>query len=297
MGPSPSAQRSITDLPILAKLSIPGSPDWVGIDSNAVWISNAAKNSVSRIDPATNSIATTVAVGRQPCSGLAVGFGGLWVPSCGDRRVDRVDTTTNIVTAHIPTRVGDSEGAIAVGMGSVWLMTDRQGTLARIDPTTNQIAARIRTVPDSFAVATGAGAVWVTSTGGNVLSRVDPQRNRVTARIPVGRSPRFLCVFEDHVWVLNQGDGTVSRVDATANRVVATIPVGVPGPGGDIAAGEGSVWVTAINVPLTRVDTKKNKVAVQFVGKGGDAMRVGLGSLWLCSFFLQEVWRVNPDVG
>jgi YVTN family beta-propeller protein len=104
-------------------------------------------------------------------------------------------------------------------------------------------------------------------------------------------------VFEDHVWVLNQGDGTVSRVDATANRVVATIPVGVPGPGGDIAAGEGSVWVTAINVPLTRVDTKKNKVAVQFVGKGGDAMRVGLGSLWLCSFFLQEVWRVNPDVG
>lgn len=133
----------------------------------------------------------------------------------------------------------------------------------------------------------------MSSTGQNLVSRIDPRTNQVVARIPVGPSPRFMALSDAALWVLNQGDGTVSRVDPLTNRVVATIDVGHPGPGGDIAGGEGAVWVTAVNVPLTRIDPATNKVTVQFVGPGGDALRVGHGSVWLCSFFLQEVWRVK----
>jgi hypothetical protein len=50
--------------------------------------------------------------------------------------------------------------------------------------------------------------------------------------------------------------------------------------------------VTAIDIPLTRIDPRANKVDVQFVGKGGDALRVGHRSVWICSFKLREVWRV-----
>jgi YVTN family beta-propeller protein len=60
--------------PITAKISIPGSPDWVGNGPNAVWISNGGRDSLARIDPAKNKVAKTVPVGRRPCSGLAVGF-------------------------------------------------------------------------------------------------------------------------------------------------------------------------------------------------------------------------------
>ena len=56
------------------------------------------------------------------------------------------------------------------------------------------------------------------------------------------------------MWVLNQADGTVSRIDPKTNEVVATIDVGVPGPGGDIAAGEGAVWVRATKVLLSVID-------------------------------------------
>src|SRR4051794_10705854 len=108
-----SVQRPVSDLPIVAKLSIPGSPDWVGIGQDAVWISNKAKNSIARIDPTTNQLVATVQVGRAPCSGLGIGFGSIWVPSCGDHRLDRVDAATNQVVAHIPTAIGDSEGGIA----------------------------------------------------------------------------------------------------------------------------------------------------------------------------------------
>jgi YVTN family beta-propeller protein len=114
----------------------------------------------------------------------------------------------------------------------------------------------------------------------------------VVAEIPVGPAPRFMACTASDVWVLNQGDGTVSRIDIASNKVVATIDAGVPGQGGDISAGEGFVWVTMINIPLTQIDPAANRVVAQYVGKGGDALRIGHGAAWMCSFFLQEVWRV-----
>jgi hypothetical protein len=47
-----------------------------------------------------------------------------------------------------------------------------------------------------------------------------------------------------------------------------------------------------INIPLTQIDPVTNQVVVQYVGQGGDALRIGHGAIWMCSFFLQEVWRV-----
>jgi virginiamycin B lyase len=292
-----NVQRPVSDLQIVARISIPGSPDWVAIDEQAVWASNSANNSLARIDPVTSELVTTVAVSRGPCSGLAAGFGSVWSPSCQEQRIDRVDSATNALVAQIPAGVADSEGAIAAAAGSVWMMTDRNGTLSRIDPSANKVVNSTRLDSESFAIAATPQAVWITSTANARLLRVDPQTSEVLARIPTGPSPRFLCTTDDSVWVLNQGDGTVTRIDTDSHNVIATIEVGNNGPGGDIAAGEGAVWVTAVNVPLTRIDPATNKVTSQFVGSSGDALRVGHGSLWLCSFFLQEMWRVKPPPG
>jgi virginiamycin B lyase len=288
-------QRPISALPIVAKIPIPGSPDWVAISNDAVWISNIAKNNISRIDPNTNKVVANVAVGSAPCSGLGLGFGSVWVPCCGSACVDRVDVTANQVVASIPTTIADSEGAIGVGESGVWMPADKQGTLVHIDAATNEIVATVKTVPGSFAAATGEGAVWVTSTEKNLLCRVDPNNHQVAAQIPVGPNPRFLAVGEGAVWTLNQGDGSVSRVDPKINQVVATIQAGISGVGGDISVGEGFVWLTAKNVPLTKIDPATNKVVMQFVGTGGDALRVGGGAIWLCSFFLEEAWHVSLD--
>ena len=288
-------QRPISALPILAKIPIPGSPDWVGIGNGAVWISNIDKNNISRIDPTKNKVVANITVGKAPCSGLGIGFGSIWVPCCGSARVDRVDATTNHVVASIATTIADSEGAIGVGDSGVWMPADQQGTVIHIDPATNEIIGTVDTVPGSVAAAVGAGAVWVTSTEQSALCRIDPKSHKVTAKIPVGPKPRFLAIGEGAVWALNQGDGSVSGVDPKTNQVVATIQAGIPGKGGDISVGEGFVWVTAQNVPLTKIDPATNKVVVQFVGRGGDAVRVGGGAIWLCSFFLEEAWHVSLD--
>ena len=276
-----------------AVFAVPGSPDWIAVDE-AVWISNKPKDTVARLDPKTNAVAATVPVGKRPCSGLAAGFGSLWVPNCGDETVSRVDLKTGAVTATIRTHIGNSEGSIVTGAGSVWLIIDAKGTLARFDPATNTVVAEIYVAPGSYGLAFGEDAVWVTSTERSLVSRIDPHTNLVAETIAVGKAPRFIAAGGGAVWTLNQGDGSVSRIDPKTNKVVATIEVGVPGGGGDIAVGEGSVWVTSFEFPLSRIDPSTNTVAQQFFGKGGDAVRVGLGSVWLSNLEAGTVWRIDP---
>lgn len=294
---TPGVQVPIEQLKPEAIYAVPGAPDWIAV-GDEVWISNKPKDVVIRIDPNTNNVAATIAVGKRPCSGLAIGFDSLWVPLCGDQTtaqgLARVDLKTGNVSATISITIGNTEGGIAIGASSVWLMTDKRGTLARIDPDTSTVVAEIVVPVGSYAVAFGEKAVWVTNTDSNTLTRVDPETNLVAETIPVGKKPRFLAVGEGSVWTLNQEDGSVTRVDAKTNKVVATIPVGIPGSGGDIAIGAGSVWTTSFGFPISRIDPSTNKVVQQFVGKGGDAIRIGLGSVWLSNLEAGTVWRLDP---
>ncbi len=289
----PGVQIPIGQLKPEAVYDVPGTPDWLALDDH-MWVSNSPKGTVSRLDPKSSTVVATVATGKRPCSGLAVGFGSLWVPNCGDQTLVRVDLKTNAVTATIPTTIGSSEGGIATGASSVWLVIDKRGTLVRFDPATNKPVAEIRVPAGSYGIAFGEGAVWVTSTDGNSLSRVDPATNLVVDTIPVGKAPRFLAVGEGAVWTLNQGDGSISRVDPKTNKVVATIEAGISGDGGEITAGEGSVWATVFGFPITRIDPATNKVVQQFVGPGGDAIRVGRGFIWLSNLQQGNVWRLDP---
>jgi virginiamycin B lyase len=290
---TPGVQIPISALKPDAVFEVPGSPDWSAV-GESVWVSNKSNNSIIRIDPKANKVADTIAVGNKPCSGLAIGFGSLWVPNCVDQTLSRIDVETGKVTATVPMGIGNTEGGLATGAGSLWMLTDANGTLARIDPANNKVVAEIYVPRGSFTAAFGEGAVWVTSTQENVVTRVDPATNLVVETIPVGKAPRFLAVGEGAVWTLNQTDGTVSRIDPKTNKVVATIEAGLPGTGGDIAAGEGSVWVTLFGFPISRIDPASNKVVQQFVGEGGDAIRVGLGSVWLSNLKAGTVWRIDP---
>ena len=290
---TPGVRIPITKLKPEAVYDVPGAPDWMAVDKE-VWVSNSPKHTVSRLDPKSAAVMATIPVGQHPCSGLAAGFGSVWVPNCGDSTVTRLDLKDGKPQATFPMTIANSEGGVAIGAGSFWILTDTKGTLARVDPATNKTVAEIYVAPGSFAVAFGDNAVWVTSHEKSVLTRVNAQTNVVEETIAVGPKPRFLTVGEGSVWTLNQGDGSISRVDTKTNKVVATIEAGVPGGGGEISAGEGSVWVTTFEYPITRIDPSTNKVAQQFFGEGGDSIRVGLGWVWLTNIRAGNVWRIDP---
>lgn len=285
-------QRPISQLHPQAVFAVEGAPDWMVVTDNGVWVASEPRNQVVFLDGRTNKTGVIAAVSK-PCSGLAAGFGAVWAPSCDDRALQRIDPATGHTIASVPVAPADSEGGIATGAGSVWMLTDSKGVLSRIDPLTNKVAAQIAVPDGSFACTFANGAVWVTCTRHNLLSRVDPQTNQVTAKIAVGPQPRFVTAGGGAVWTLNQGDGSISRVDTHSVSLVANIPAGVPGTGGEIAYGQGAVWVTMFGFPITKIDPAANRVVKQWTGLGGDSIRAGLGSVWLTDLKRGKVMRFD----
>lgn len=268
-----------------ATIKIGGTADWVLVTDDAVWVASTKPYAVFRIDPATNKIVATVKVSGEACSGLAFGFGSIWVPICGEKpELVRIDGAKNTVSGTLPIAPAAPEGGIATSEDSVWIVTDKNGTLNRIDPSTNSVRQRISIPPGSYNPVFSNGIVWITGVESSVLTAVDADSGKVLESVAVGLKPRFLAAGGGSIWTLNQGDGTVSRVDERNRKVTATIRVGIPGAGGDIGYGGESVWPTVFGVPLTRVDASTNKVFRQWVGEGEDSLRCGFGSVWISDY-------------
>jgi len=285
--------RSMSDIHAEAVLPVEGSPDWSVVTNDSVWITSARVNHVVQLIAATNKVGLIVDV-RRPCSGLAYGFGSIWIPSCGGHSVVRVDSVTGKKLAEIAGDPANSEGGITVGADSVWMVT-KPSTLVRINPKTNAISATIQLPLGSENPLFSDNFVWISSFEHDQLLKVDPVSGTIVATIPVGPKPRFLTAGSGSIWTLNQGDGTISRVDPKTGKVVATISCGIPGSGGEITYGAGSVWATMFDFPVTQADPKTNKVVKQWGGPGGDGIRFGFESIWLSNGRQGTVWRISPD--
>ncbi len=267
--------------------------DWVQITDDAVWVASSKPASVHRIDPKTNKEVAVIPVPGDPCAGLAFGFGSLWVPLCGQpNSIARVDASANRISAILPIGPAGPEGGIAASTDSVWVVSDDAGTLLRINPASNNIQQKISIAAGSYNPCFSDGAVWITSGTTNLLTAVDATTGEVMAVIPVGPKPRFLTAGAGSIWTLNQGDGTVTRIDAHTRRVTATIAVAIPGHGGDIAWGAGSIWATVLDVPLTAIEATTNQVIRQWTGSGGDSLRFGHDSIWLTDYKLGTLSRI-----
>jgi virginiamycin B lyase len=267
-----------------AQFLIGTNADWVAIGADSVWVAGKGPHTLRRIDPRTNTVIVKVSLPGEACSGLAIGFGSVWIPLCGQTNsLVRLDITTNRLT-NLNIGPAREESGITVSDDSVWLVSDDLGTLNRIDPHTNRVRQRISISAGSYNPIYSSGKIWVTCVKSNTLTAVDAHSGAVIATIPVGPEPRFLTAGAGSVWTLNQADGTITRIDEAALKVVATIHAGIPGQGGDIAFGEGSVWATRFGTPLTRINPQSNTIQRQWVGPGGDSLRLGFGSIWITDY-------------
>ena len=289
-----SGRIPISSLKTDATLAIALAPGAAASD-DAIWIPDPAAGTVVRIEAKDNRIGKPVVVGATPCASLAVAFTSVWVPACGDRIIARITPSDLKVSAKAAIAVADPDGRIASGVGSIWAITDRKGVVSRIDPDTNAAVAEIYVAGGAASVVLAGDALWVTSGGSKHLTRINPHNNQIVETIEVGPNPGRLAAADGAVWTLNRGNGSVTRVDPATNKVVATINVGAEVAAGEIAAGEGSVWISAPGAPLARIDPRTNKVAQRFSGEGGGAVLVAHGSLWLAAG-PKLTWRLDPKL-
>lgn len=193
-------------------------------------------------------------------SGLAIGFGSLWVTKNDAQTVLRLNLQTMQVVASIavPTLIFN----MAAGPSGVWLTDYEENRVLRIDPTTDQVVFDRTFLHGPSGIAFGDDSVWIPNTRGRFVTRLDPGTDAVVAEIQVGARPLSIAVGEGGVWVRNEQDSTVSRLDPETNQVVATIPVD-PFYGRDgvdyLAVADGLVWIGGLQ--LQGIDPHRNRVA------------------------------------
>jgi len=267
--------------------------DWVAITDDAVWVGSTGPFAVHRIDPKTNARIASVTLAGEPCAGLVSAFGAVWVPLCTKpASLARVDGKTNKVTTFKVGPVAE-EGGIAASDDSLWLATAKD-ELARIDPDTGAVRQKIKVPSGSYNLWFADGRVWLTRADGKEVTSIDAATGKVIANVPAEAGPRFITSGGGAVWTLNQGAGSLTRIDPGTNRS-QSIPLSMSGHGGDVAFANGMVWLTLHQIPLAAVDATDNRLVCQWIGAGGDSLRIGHGAVWLTDYSGGTVTRYDLD--
>ena len=150
--------------------------------------------------------------------------------------------------------------------------------------------------PDWVAIA--AGSAWVAVTGG--VRKVDGASGKVDGLVPIDD---VVClamdVGFDSVWAGGCQKHFLARIEPKTG-LLFTPPINLPIRGiqqeSSIAAGEGGVWLVAVDHELVRVDPVTNRADQDTwpLPEGAAAARAGLGSIWVTVTPTDTLLRISP---
>lgn len=290
---TPGIQIPMASLKPEAEIALPGPVDALFV-GDSIFVANKATDKIIPVGAKTGKTEDPISGIKQPCAAMISAFKSIWVPSCADGTLSRLDEKTKKITASVPVPVIDSPRSVSATADSVWVLSDSKTTLTRIDPDENRIVAEIRLPASCNSIIAAESALWVSCPNEDKVLRIDPATNLVANRIEVSPHPVSLTFGESSIWALCKTEGKVARIDPKTYKVTTNIDLNTPGLPGEIAFGEGFVWISSNSFPVTRIDPANDKVAQQFAGQGGGSLYVGAGSVWLPNLKANTLLRFDP---
>jgi len=233
-----------------------------------VYITNEGSNSVSVIDPSTNTVVETVPVGSDPVQAVLSPNGtAAYVLNIGAGTVSVVNTSTNSVTATLRVGLLPGHAAVAPDGSSVYITNTGSNSVSVISTATRSVVATIPVglAPVGIAITPDGTRAYVANAGSGNVSVIDTATDTVSAVVRVGSFPLALAFTPDgsSAYVANAASNSVSVINTSANTVEATVPVGrdpvdvAINPNGASAyvADGGGHSVTALNTATNQVVT------------------------------------------
>ena len=177
-------------IPFLISLFLlPGPAAAPAAAQTHLYVPNSSANTVSVIDPATNVVTNTIAVGVAPSQiAIVPAASRVYVTNNGDNTVSAIDTSIQDVVATIP--VGDHPTGIAARPGGDRIyVLNAAGVVDVINTATNAIVASLPVggtdgvlaiTPDGARVYVASGKVSVIDTAANtVIASFAPEQAAV----------------------------------------------------------------------------------------------------------------------
>jgi YVTN family beta-propeller protein len=202
----------------------------MGFCAGFIYVPNYDDNTVSVIDPATNSVVATLAVGKRP-SGVAINPAGtaVYVTNSGGGTVSVISTATNTVVNTIT--VGDSPAGVFITPDGnrVYVANFAAGTVSVINALTSEVDATITVgqFPLSVTVNRSGDRAYVSNVSKDTLLVIDTAKNTVIATIsnvPSAISGGGVCINPEgtKIYVLDEV-GNIRVIDTFTNKVSNTI--------------------------------------------------------------------------
>ena len=211
----PSLQQ---ELPVATNpvyvVGVAGAPRVYGISQGTP----GGIGSIAAIETTSNTISTTLPVGKGPVYGVMTGDGKrAFILNNSDGTVTVVNSQTNQLDTPTST--------ITVGTAPIWADLAPTRSELVVANAGNGISAGTLSI---INIPLCSAAALPTNPNCDPTNPIDAVGfGQVLANVPVGRNPVMVSVLQDgtRAYVANYADSTVSVVNLTTNTVTATIPV------------------------------------------------------------------------
>jgi YVTN family beta-propeller protein len=206
------------------------------IDANAagtvIYVVDAEHDQLVAIDPATDSVKQSVAIGDD-AEGVRLSPSGDTLAVCaeGQHVVLLIDAKTFKIDARIPTQGKNPEHCEFTPDGKL-LLTSNEGSdnLDVIDLAQRKSVGVIATSghPRGAAFVPGTPHVYVAQESANVVDVIDLAARKKIQSIPTALRTAGVIVSHDgkRIYAANGGAGSVSVIDVATHKSIAEIPVG-----------------------------------------------------------------------
>ena len=268
---------------------------------------SAAPNSVAVIDPRTNGVVDTIAVGDGP-NPIAASRDAVWVVNVNDKTLMKIDAAAHSVVESVglpaPTGWQGTAFRVAAPPRDVWVHACPI-TLWRISPGDGQISQELEVAPNrgvfyeiSCAIAVDRDSVWTASEGPPQLVRVATAATSAAAiaeRFPrPDEAVSAIAPGAGSVW-LAEAAGAIRRIDPRTGAITKTILLD-PGLSAMTFA-YGAVWVVNKREnSVARIRPRTNSVVYAIpVGEDPVAIAAGGGALWVANSGSGTVSRIDPE--
>jgi serine/threonine protein kinase len=280
---------------LVAQIPVGLGPESITFGEGSVWVANVGDESVNRIDPSDLNSTRTIFVDDWPsdvATGLGSVWVGLG-PLAELVRInpDSNSAATSVPAIGEGLSCGPPQASVTVGAGQVWFLCEG-GNFGRLNPRTNDaqslgigyglVTSAESTLPRYTDIAFGLDRLWITNSAENEVLELDPVVSQAPDAITVGAGPRAVAVGEAALWVANFDDDTVTRINVEGAPLPTTFAAG-DGPV-DVAVDEdGSVWVAnRLDRTVMRLDPETGDVkATVDVGNEPQRIAAGAGRVWV----------------
>jgi hypothetical protein len=285
-------------LEIAATLDLGFRPHVVATGFGAVWVAGvvdeyAAAAKLVRIDPVSHQM-TDVAVELSACypafydwPTIVTGFGSLWVPDCGGKRILRLDPDTGRVQAAFVGFAGRSpisaDHLVAFDVSAAYAVRDtRDGAIDRVDVTTNKATPFVTLHEPVVDIGVDGQSMWVRTD--TAIARVDLSDGVVLSSTPLDAPSSTeisgtMLVVDHRPWVVDptHDHPAIVVVEGTRPR-----RVDIGGIAHRFAFTHGRVWTIRDKFTLVSIDPDRRVVLDTLIVDDGDGgLAADEHSIWV----------------